>query len=571
MEGLFIAKILEMLAGVLPARNLGWVFPDEVTAALLLEPVARPGAKPVARPGAKPVARPGAKPVARSGTLETVQAEDSQPFNLVFSYRPPTPALFVTRERLSGGPRNAFQRALESRVKGNLERAQQLKLDRVVLLEFGESRGFIDAPAVRLVFELTGRNANLLMLEAADTSFEGRILAAAREITGTRNRFRQVRLGGMYTPPPPYDKRDPRQQEGLEAVLNGVPITVWHTRIDGLGPVLAREVAFRSGLDPDQPLTGSHLERAIQALQDVIQNPSLSSTNRNDDTSSSNPDASLSDQARTRSRDEKLSGLRKALREPLEKRLRLLERQLEDVETARTDAIAALEQREWADILLAFSRDVPVGVSSVRLPNLYGAGEIEINLDPALDAVQNAHRYYTRARRREEILMRLEEREPQLRESRTELKALLERVANASEAELEQMMAATIERESRPAVGTRYRTRNDFEVLVGRNSRENEFLTHRLAHSLDWWFHVQGFPGSHTILRCQGREVPFPDILEAAAIAAYHSKARGERNVAVDYTTVKSVWRPRGSKAGAVYFSGQKTVFVDALLPAEPV
>ncbi len=570
MEGLFIAKILETLSASLPARNLGWVFPDEVTAALLLEPVARPGTKPVARPGTKPVARPGVQPVARPGALETVQAGGSQPFNLVFSYRPPTPALFINQDRLLGGPKNAFQRALESRVKGNLERAQQLKLDRVVQLQFGESRGFIDVPAVRLVFELTGRNANLLMLEAADTPFEGRIVAAAREITLARNRFRQVRLGGAYIPPPPYDKRDPRQPEGLEVVLNGVPINVWHTRIDGLGPVLAQEVAFRSGIDPDQALTGPQLERAIQALQDVIQNPSLSSSNRNHDTPSSSIDASLSDQARTRSRDEKLSGLRKALREPLEKRLRLLERQLEDVETARTDAIAALEQREWADTLLAFSRDVPVGASSVRLPNLYGAGEIEISLDPALDAVQNANRYYSRARRREEALTRLEEREPQLREARTELKALLERLSHADEAELEHMLAATIERESRPVVGTRYRTRNGFEVLVGRNSRENELLTHRLAHSLDLWFHVQGFPGSHTILRCQGREVPFPDILEAAAIAAYHSRARGERNVAVDYTTVKSVWRPRGSRAGAVYFSGQKTIFVDALLPAEP-
>lgn len=527
MEGLFIAKILEEVSSRLPARNLGWVFPDETTAALLLESVG-----------------------------------GGKPWNLVLSYRPPTPAIYVNRDRFGGGSSNAFQRALESRVKGNLERAVQLKLDRVVQLEFGAAAGFIDLPAARLVFELTGRNANVLMLEPGDTPFEGKILSAAREITSGRNRFRQVRSGGLYAPPPPYDKIDPRTPSGtqdLKPVLDGAAIHDWHKKIDGLGPSLAREVAFRARLKLDEAVTGVNLERAVEALRDVAQNPSLSGDAAD----------TLSGQARTRAKDEKIIGLRKALREPLEKRVRLLEKQIEDVEKARTDALEGFTQREWADALLAFSREVKPGLSSVKLPNLYGEGEVEIGLDPAMDAVQNANRYYARARRREEVLERLEEREPQLLEAKREVERLLGRVAQAPEAELEQLLAADAKRAERPAVGTRFHTRSGFEVLVGRNSRENEFLTHRLAHSQDLWFHVQGYPGSHTILRNQGREVPFPDVLEAAQIAAYHSKARGSGNVAVDYTPVKSVWKPRGSKAGSVYFSGQKTVFVDAQLPEE--
>lgn len=530
MEGLFIAKILEEIASRLPARNLGWVFPDETTAAVL---------------------------------LETIGLDGGKPWNLVLSYRPPTPAMYVNRDRFSGGPSNAFQRALESRVKGSLERAVQLKLDRVVQLEFGSAAGFIDLPAARLVFELTGRNANILLLEPGETPFEGRILTAAREITSGRNRFRQVRSNGLYAPPPPYDKLDPRETpfstQDLERVLDGVPIQDWHKKIDGLGPSLAREVAFRARLEIDEALTGASLERAIAALRDVARDPSLSGDAAD----------TLSGQARSRARDEKIAGLRKALREPLEKRVRLLEKQLADVEKARTDALEGFTQREWADALLAFSRDVKSGLSSVNLPNLYGEGEVEITLDPSMDAVQNANRYYAKARRREEVLERLEEREPQLLEARREVEALLEKLSVADEAELERLLAVDAKRAERPAVGTRFHTRSGFEVLVGRNSRENEFLTHRLAHSQDLWFHVQGYPGSHTILRNQGREVPFPDVLEAAQIAAYHSKARGSGNVAVDYTPVKSVWKPKGSKAGSVYFSGQKTVFVDAQLPEE--
>jgi predicted ribosome quality control (RQC) complex YloA/Tae2 family protein len=300
------------------------------------------------------------------------------------------------------------------------------------------------------------------------------------------------------------------------------------------------------------------LERGLAALRDVVQNPSLSSQ------------ASLSDQARDRALEDKLFGLRKALREPLEKRLTLLGRQLEDVDRARNDAIAALESREHADSLLAYSRDVPSGASSVSLPNLYGEGEITIALEPTLDAAGNANKLYARAKRREDVLTKLEVREPELQTAKLELERLLTSLETMPEKELESLVDASNAREdARAPVGIRYRTKGGFEVLVGRNSRENDFLTHRLAKSLDVWFHVQGYPGSHVILRAQNREVPFPDILEAAAKAAYHSKARGSSNVAVDYVLAKNVWRPKGARAGQVYFSGQKTVYVDGARPLE--
>jgi predicted ribosome quality control (RQC) complex YloA/Tae2 family protein len=538
VEGLFIAKILEELTLSLPARNLGWVFPDETTAALLLEPADR----------------------------------KLKSFNLVFAYRPPTPALYLNRDRLEGGATSAFQRSLEGKVRGPLLSVQQMKLDRVIELEFGPAKGFIEAPGVRLLFELTGRNANILLLEphpisgglvsgglvSGGLAFEGKILQAAREIAGSRNRFRQVRSGGLYSPPPPYDKLDPREnQTELLTALENTSISSWHKKLDGLGPTLAREVAIRAEMPFEHVLSGMNLERGLAALRDVVANPSLSSQ------------ASLSDQARDRALEDKLFGLRKALREPLEKRLLLLNRQLEDVNRARSDAIAALESREHADSLLAYSRDVPSGASSVSLPNLYGEGEITIALEPTLDAAGNANKLYARAKRREDVLTKLEVREPELQTAKLELEKLLSNLETMPEKELENLVEASTAREdARAPVGIRYRTKGGFEVLVGRNSRENDFLTHRLAKSLDVWFHVQGYPGSHVILRAQNREVPFPDILEASALAAYHSKARGSSNVAVDYVLAKNVWRPKGARAGQVYFSGQKTVYVDGARPA---
>jgi predicted ribosome quality control (RQC) complex YloA/Tae2 family protein len=531
MEGLFIAKILEELHAKLPARNLGWVFPNETTAALLLEPV----------------------------------AEKGKIFNLVFAYRPPTPALYINRDKLEGSPVNAFQRALDGRVKGTLEKVSQLKLDRVVMLEFSEAPGFVALPAVRVLFELTGRNTNLLMLEPG-TGFEGKILAAAREITNDRNRFRQIRTGGQYTAPPPYEKLDPRTASDaeLQEKLEGKSISSWAKYLDGLGPSLARELEYRASCSQDstyravraEKLDGTEFERGLIALRALTANPSLSS------------DQTLSDQARGRANEDRLTALRKTLREPLEKRAKLLEKQLEDVNRAREALLEGWQAREWADTLLAFVRDVPTGVSSVTLPNLYGADEVQIPLEANLDAAQNANKLYARARRREEVFTKLEEREPVLRQTQRDILNLLEKLDTATEAELEKLLEADDNnREAPPAVGMRFKTKGGFEVLVGRNDKENDVLTHKLAKSLDIWMHVQGYPGSHVIVRAKNREVPFSDILEAAAIAAHFSKAKGSTNVPVDYTYAKSVWRPKGARAGAVYFSHQKTVFVEPGLP----
>ena len=280
----------------------------------------------------------------------------------------------------------------------------------------------------------------------------------------------------------------------------------------------------------------------------------------------------MSDQARGRANEDRLIALRKTLREPLEKRAKLLEKQLEDVNRAREALLEGWQAREWADMLLAFVRDVPTGVSSVTLPNLYGAGEVQIPLEANLDAAQNANKLYARARRREEVFAKLEEREPVLLETQREILALLATLETATETQLEKLLESDDNtREAPPAVGMRFNTKGGFEVLVGRNDKENDVLTHKLAKSLDVWLHVQGYPGSHVIVRAKNREVPFQDILEAAAIAAHFSKAKGSTNVPVDYTLAKSVWRPKGARAGAVYFSHQKTVFVEPGLPGRMV
>jgi predicted ribosome quality control (RQC) complex YloA/Tae2 family protein len=98
-----------------------------------------------------------------------------------------------------------------------------------------------------------------------------------------------------------------------------------------------------------------------------------------------------------------------------------------------------------------------------------------------------------------------------------------------------------------------------WQILVGRTDADNDFLSFQVARSDDWWFHVRGMPGSHVIL--QGPPGADPDretLQRAAAIAAYHSKARTAGVVAVSGTRVRDVNKPRGAKAGTVHIRHAK-------------
>ncbi len=92
-----------------------------------------------------------------------------------------------------------------------------------------------------------------------------------------------------------------------------------------------------------------------------------------------------------------------------------------------------------------------------------------------------------------------------------------------------------------------------WKVLVGRTDADNDYLSLTLAHPEDWWFHVRGMPGSHVILQGPPEAAPDRETLKrAAAVAAYHSKARGAGVVAVSCTQARYVSKPRGAKPGTV-------------------
>ena len=113
----------------------------------------------------------------------------------------------------------------------------------------------------------------------------------------------------------------------------------------------------------------------------------------------------------------------------------------------------------------------------------------------------------------------------------------------------------------------KYHTSSGLEIWAGHNNTENDQLTFKTAGRHDWWFHTKDIPGSHVILFANGQEPKEADIMEAAAVAAYHSKGRQSENVPVDYVQVRYVKKPNGAKPGMCIFTNNKTVYVNPVLP----
>jgi predicted ribosome quality control (RQC) complex YloA/Tae2 family protein len=116
----------------------------------------------------------------------------------------------------------------------------------------------------------------------------------------------------------------------------------------------------------------------------------------------------------------------------------------------------------------------------------------------------------------------------------------------------------------------RYQLPGGWVVLAGRNDEDNDQLSLKIARANDYWFHVKGLPGSHVVLQVPAGEDPDnATVKAAAAIAAWHSKKRESRQVAVSCTRARYVTKPRGARPGTVEIRKEKVLKVRPALPAE--
>jgi len=257
---------------------------------------------------------------------------------------------------------------------------------------------------------------------------------------------------------------------------------------------------------------------------------------------------------------------------------------IQDLEEAQR----AEELERKGNVLIAQLKEIKPGNSQVELPDVFdisGQTRLIIELSPERTPAENASWYLKTARKFRRRLEVLPDRLNGCQKKIGELETLLEggqEKGDEGRQELEnwlnkngmiQRKGKMNPREQRDlAHPRRYRTSTGWTVWAGRNNRENDILTHRMAAQNDIWFHAHGYPGSHVLLRRDGRkeEPSGPTLEEAAGIAAFWSKGKTAKKVPVVYTLAKYVSKPRGGAPGQAVMRREKTLMVaPALLPEE--
>ena len=263
------------------------------------------------------------------------------------------------------------------------------------------------------------------------------------------------------------------------------------------------------------------------------------------------------------------------------KRIDYLESSLKKVEE-----FEKLEERKVlselkGNLLLTFLNKITRGTKSVKLENIFSVKKelIEIKLNPAKSIQENAQKYFEKFKDIDTQKDRIRNRKSQLVNELKSLIGIRDRSSNInSQKEALKLQELLVQKNLIQDI-KKNDTKNDnlehsfrkivlldkWNIFIGKNNLNNELLTFKFAHKFDWWFHAQGVPGSHTILRLKNKdEVPPPNIIEnVAALAAFHCSAKHSRSLPVIYTQVRYVRRIKKANPGTVSVLQHKTIFVD--------
>ncbi len=453
----------------------------------------------------------------------------------------------------------------------------------------------------KLVCEIMGKYANLIVLDA-----ENKVLTAMKIIDFAASTVRQVLPGLKYQIPEKPSKLDPlvisREVffEKLSAFSPERSVEKFITSTySGIATQIAHELCYRTSGNIDTPVGFVDKVRFYSVFsewQNLLIGHSYTPTaiidgegkpidySYMDITYLSGYEKKtyptlrelFDDYFAERDRLERIRQRAKDLIRLLDNAVARTERKLEIQREALLDSERGAEYKKHADLITANIYNLKRGMTSFKTVDYYSddCPEIEIPLDPRLDPSKNAQRaykQYNKCKTAKEVLteqIAIWEKELLYLES---VRAFLDR------AECEQDLVDIRDELYRAGYAAKmkgykpqkqvklrpmqYETAGGYRLLVGRNNIQNDELTLRTADKGDIWFHTKDIPGSHVIMVTGGEEPSEQDYTEAAALAAYYSKATGDL-VAVDYTMVKNIKKPQGSKPGFVIYKTNYTAFV---------
>ena len=544
----------------------------------------------------------------REELLFTFKALNEGSNRLLISANASLPFLYMTKENKTS-PLNApnFCMLLRKYIgNGRISAISQPSMERVLCFTI-EHLDEMGDPAVKYLYvEIMGKHSNIIFCDK-----DGQIIDSIKHVSGQMSSIREVLPGRPYFIPAQQDRFDPWQiakEQFVEQILKK-PCSVAkaiYTSLVGFSPIIATELAYRSGLDADDStaaLTQADVERLYDVFRSLLQDlsdgnfsygiyydpvtgapkefapiPLTIYSDMEYKTFSSISEVLEAFYAQRNKHTvihQKSTDLRKIVSIHLErdrKKYLLQKKQLADTE--KKD-----KYRIYGEMLPPHGYAASPGDKSIEVTNYYTNEPFVIPLDPTLDAMENAKKYfdkYAKLKRTGNALSSY------ILETENEIKHLESIETSLSIAETEGDLAAIkeelqeygfIKKHSGKKTNRISKSQplhfvddNGFHIYVGKNNYQNDQLTFKFATGNDWWFHAKQMTGSHVIVKSENKELPDSTYEYAAALAAYYSSGRDNEKVEIDYLQKKNVKKPNGSAPGfVVYYTNYSLVATPSL------
>ncbi|MCH5260071.1 MAG: NFACT family protein [Lachnospiraceae bacterium] len=474
-------------------------------------------------------------------------------------------------------------------------------LERIIHLDLEHLNELGDVCRKKLIVEIMGKHSNIIFCDDHD-----KIIDSIKHISGMVSSVREVLPGRDYFIPQTQDKCDPLQLSyvNLEENMRTKPMAVCkalYSSYTGLSPIIAQEICYRAGIDADMPanvLEDSALHVLYDTLSDMIGQiesgdfaPSIIYDGKEPIEFAALPLTLYSDKT-TQSYDsisvvlehyyaersivtrirQKSVDLRKIVQTALERNVKKYDLQIKQMQ----DTEKREKYKVYGELLNTYGYNVEPGAKSMEALNYYTNETITIPLDDTLTPQENAKKYFDKYGKLKRTYEALSELTVQVKEEIEHLESILTALDIAmQEEDLVQIKEELIESGYiRRKGGTKkvkitskpfhYVSSDGFHMYVGKNNYQNDELTFKLATGNDWWFHAKKIPGSHVIVKTEGKELPDRTFEEAARLAAYYSKGREQEKVEIDYLQKKNVKKPNGAKPGFVVYYTNYSMAIDS-------
>lgn len=455
----------------------------------------------------------------------------------------------------------------------------QPELERVAVLVFSATNEMGDIVEIKLVCELISGKANIILVNQ-----NGKIIESLRH-SSLEKGGRMILPGAVYEFPEKQDKLNPLNIDN--ETLFKASKTDYLKTIDGFSPLICREISEAK----DQYLRLCEIINDLKCevkptliydrdnipfdftFTDIYQYPNSFKTVKFETFSK------LLDEFYT----QKETALRIAnSAKDIIKLITNLKNRTERKLAIRLNDLEKCKNREnlriYGELLKANLYSIKSGSAFAEVVNYYDSElkTIKIPLNPAISPSANANKYfkdYKKTYTAEQTLTELTEKDRQeLIYFDSVLESINRSTTIADIAEIREELAEAgyikrpLNNKKKSSINSAFKeyvSVEGYKILVGKNNKQNDLLTTKIASKLDLWFHTKNIAGSHVILMSNGSEVSDQTVLQAALLAAQNSKSATSTKVAVDYTPVKYVKKPNGAKPGMVIYTTNKTILVN--------